>query len=152
MVEQQTWVTLVAIAGFTLTLLGYLRNVRHDLAAGIGRLENQIGAVRTELRADTADLRTEVRTDFTELRTELKTDIAGIRTELKTDIAGIRTELKTDFTELRTELKSDIASSHADLKADIGRVDGRLVALESRAHDIAIRLPATLAPVEPTAP
>ncbi len=141
MVEQQTWVTLVAIAGFTLTLLGYLRNVRHDLAAGIGRLENQIGAVRTELRADTADLRTEVRTDFTELRTELKTDIAGIRTELK-----------TDFTELRTELKSDIASSHADLKADIGRVDGRLVALESRAHDIAIRLPATLAPVEPTAP
>ncbi|GAA3529747.1 hypothetical protein GCM10022234_28730 [Aeromicrobium panaciterrae] len=138
--EQQTWVSLVGFAGFGLALMGYLAAMRRELRA-------EISGVRTDLKTEIDGVRTDLKTEINGVRTDLKTEINGVRTDLKTEINGVRTDLNSNA----ARLEAQIVSSHADLKTDIGRVDGRLVALESRLHDIAIRLPAALNPAEPTA-
>lgn len=80
---------------------------------------------------------------LTSMRRELKTEIRDSRA----DTVDSRAEARADNVRLETQ----IANTHADLKIDIGRLDGRLVALESRMYDIALRLPAPLSPAKPTA-
>ena len=70
--EQQTWVSLLGMAGFTLALATYLH---------------------TTLR----DLRTELRAEISGCRSELKGEMAGMRSELKGDIAELRREMKLEF-------------------------------------------------------
>ncbi|WP_456697883.1 hypothetical protein [Aeromicrobium sp. P5_D10] len=111
--DQQTWTTLVGLAGFSLAMITYLTAMKRDLKAEIGSS-----------------------------RAELKADIGSSRAELKADIGSLRTELKTEIADTRTELKADIASVRDDLKAEIARVEIRLISLENRTYDISTRLPA----------
>jgi septal ring factor EnvC (AmiA/AmiB activator) len=68
MVEQQTWVTLLGVAGFTLALAGYLHTVKRDL--------------RTELKGDIAGLRTELKAEIADCRADLKADIADVKADI----------------------------------------------------------------------
>ena len=66
-----------------------------------------MNSVRSELRADIAELKAELKGDIAELHTELKGDIAELRTELKGDIAELRTELKLDIQANRNEITTN---------------------------------------------
>ncbi len=88
MVEQQTWMTLLGVAGFALALFGYLAAMKRELRADIGGL-------RAELKGDNAELRTELKGDIAELRTELKSDISQLRTEIRGDLAKVDSRLTT---------------------------------------------------------
>jgi hypothetical protein len=129
-VELENLVYLAGLAGFTVTLFGYLHTMKRDLRA-------EILGFRTEFKRDNASLRSELKGDNGSLRSELKGDIAGLRSELKGEINACRTELKTEIRDCRADLKADIA----DVKADIGRLDGRLTTIEQRTYDLSTRLP-----------
>ena len=77
MVEQQTWMTLLGVAGFSLALLGYLATMKRELKA-------EIGGVRTELKADIADTRAELKSEITHTRVDLKADIGRLDARLVT--------------------------------------------------------------------
>lgn len=79
--------------------------------------KEDIGNIRTELKADIANVRLET----ANVRSELKEDIANLRAELKQDISNVRTEIAG----LRTELKEDIAT----LRTDIAELKGNDVTM-----------------------
>jgi len=79
--EQQTWVSLLGMAGFALALAGYLRNVLRDLS--------------TDLRAEISGCRSELKDEIATTRVELKDEITITRTELKADIARLDGRLTT---------------------------------------------------------
>ena len=66
--EQQTWVSLLGMAGFTLALAGYLHTVVRDL--------------RSELKAEISGCRSELKGEIGSLRSELKADIADVRSDI----------------------------------------------------------------------
>lgn len=70
-----TWVSLIALCGFGVTLFAAVRS-------GNSRLHDEMTAMRAELKGDMSRLDGTV----AELRTELKADIADVRTELKADL------------------------------------------------------------------
>jgi hypothetical protein len=51
--DLQTWVSLVAIAGFGLAVLGSLRSFRKEFRT---ELKSEIGGLRTELKGDLAEV------------------------------------------------------------------------------------------------
>lgn len=53
MVEQQTWMTLLGMAGFTLALFTYLGAMKRDLRA-------EISDCRSDLKADIADVKADI--------------------------------------------------------------------------------------------
>lgn len=73
--------------------------------------------------------------------------LASMKRDLKTEIRDAGADAKAD----NERLEAQVADTRTELKTDLGRLDGRLVALESRMHDIAVRLPAALTPAKPTA-
>lgn len=84
--DQQTWTTLVGLAGFSLAMITYLTAMKRDLKA-------EIGSSRAELKADIGSLRTELKTEIADTRTELKADIASVRDDLKAEIARVEIRL-----------------------------------------------------------
>lgn len=66
MVEQQTWMTLLGVAGFSLALLGYLANMKREL-------KSEIGGVRTELKAEITYTRVDLKADIGRLDARLVT-------------------------------------------------------------------------------
>ena len=86
-----------------------------------------IGATRTELKGDIANLDDTIQ----KTRTELVSVISATRTELKGDIANLDDTIQ----KTRTELVSVITGGFA-------KVEARLIALEQRTYDISTRLPA----------
>ena len=78
-----------------------------------------VAALRTEMKADVAELRG----DVAALRTETKADIA----ELKGDVAALRTETKADV----AELKGDVAALRTETKADVAELKGDVAALRT---------------------
>lgn len=62
--EQQTWVSLAALAGFALALFTYLGAIRRDL-------KSEISGLRSELKSDISDLRTELADTRAELKAEI---------------------------------------------------------------------------------
>ena len=112
MVEQETWVTLAALAGFALTLFTYL-------GASLRGLSGELAATRSELRVEIADT----------------------RTELKQMISGTDTRLSGEIGSLRTELKSDIAEFRREVRDEFSKLDGRITTLEQRSYDLSTRLP-----------
>ena len=83
-VELDTLVSLAALAGFGVAILGYLHTMKRDLRA-------------------------EFRSEISGCRSELKGEMAGMRSELKDEMAGMRSELKGDIAELRREMKQEFA-------------------------------------------
>ena len=81
-----TWVSLIVLCGFGLTLL---RTVR----SGNNRLHDEIALTRTELKGDMADLRTELKGDIADLRTELKGDIARLDDRVYALAVGLRPQV-----------------------------------------------------------
>ena len=85
----------------------------------------------------------DVRTEIKEVRTELKADIAQVRgevkevrTELKADIAQVRGEVK----EVRTELKADIAQVRMELTARMDRTDAKIDQLGDKMDSLIVSL------------
>jgi chromosome segregation ATPase len=98
-------------------------------------IRDDIGEVRTELKAEIAAVRTELKAEIAAVRTELKTDLAAVRTELKgevaeerTELAGVRAELKGEIAELRTEVRTGFA----EMGAELARHDRRFDEMNSR--------------------
>jgi hypothetical protein len=70
-VDQQTWMTLFGMAGFTLTLFGYLRAIKADLKAEITGMETRLtGRIdRLEVRVDDGFDRVDAHLSVLEQRT-----------------------------------------------------------------------------------
>ena len=81
--------------------------------------KDDLGVVRSDLRAEMAGLRTELKTEMADLRTELKTEMADLRTELRTEMGQLRTEFKTEMGQLRTDLRTDVAQLRVDFAGEI---------------------------------
>lgn len=94
-VEQQTWMAFLGVAGFFLALMGYLANMKRDLKSDIGRVRTDLGDTRRELKADIADTRRELKAEIADTRTELKAEISDTRTDLKADIRRLDSRLVT---------------------------------------------------------
>jgi ribosomal protein L29 len=75
-----------------------------EAAQGDLATKADLGATKSELKTEIADLRTALKTEIAELRVELKTEIADLRMELKTEIADLRVELKTEIAGTKTDL------------------------------------------------
>ncbi len=88
----------------------------------------ELTAVKTELKADIAELRQETAEKLTAVKTELKADIA----ELRQEIAANKAELKADIAELRQETAEKLTAIKTELKADIAEIDARLRETELR--------------------
>jgi len=86
-----------------------LDDLADRMDAGFARNDREIQSLRTEIGA----LRTELKADIDGLRNELKGDIDGLRTELKADMVALRTELKGDIAGLQTKVEGDIAGLHS---------------------------------------
>ncbi len=84
----------------------------------------ELTAVKTELKADIAELRQEIAAN----KAELKADIA----ELRQEIAANKAELKADIAELRQETAEKLTAIKTELKADIAEIDARLRETELR--------------------
>ncbi|MBQ9452839.1 MAG: DUF1640 domain-containing protein [Desulfovibrio sp.] len=92
-----------------------------DLAETRTTLQQEIVAVRVELKQEIADVRTELQQEIVAVRVELKQEIADVRTELQQEIAAVRTELKQEIAAVRTELQQEIAETkHEILKWVVG--------------------------------
>ena len=127
----------LAVVTFTaLTIVaGWIhRQSKSDLKS----IRDELGDLRTELKAEVASAEAKLTNDIT----DLKTDLASARTELKTDIATARTELKTEVVSAEerlkadiTELKADLTSAENSLKADIAEVGGDLKNLQDKLYD-----------------
>ena len=83
--------------------------IRIAVFQGVATKED-VGELRTDVKADIAELRAE----FGELRAELKADIGELRAELKADIAALRADMNAEIGGLRGEMKED----HGRLRAD----------------------------------
>ena len=66
--------------------------------------------------------------ELTAVKTELKADIA----ELRQEIAANKAELKADIAELRQETAEKLTAIKTELKADIAEIDARLRETELR--------------------
>jgi len=99
-----TWVSIAALGGFAVTVIA-------TVLVTFRRLRSDMGAMRTELKSDIAEVRTE---------------LASVRTELKSDIAEVRTELKSDI----TRLDGRIFVLAAGLKPQIEEAGALVVAAE----------------------
>ena len=86
MVELENLVYLTGLAGFTLTLFGYLHTMKRDLRA-------EIHGFRTGLKGDNASLRSELKSEIAGLRSELKSEIRDCRADLKADIADVKADI-----------------------------------------------------------
>jgi hypothetical protein len=85
---------------------------------GFGWMLFWLKKLETELKADVSGLRAEVKADIagvkadvSELRAELKADVSGLRAELKADIANLDAKFSLGMTELKSDVKS-IKSNH----------------------------------------
>ena len=98
--------------GFTAEQAEGLSDAIADAMAGevVGRAD--LKATETALHHEIVALRTELKADIAELRAELKTTEATLRNET----VALRAELKADIAELRAELKGDIAALRTDMR------------------------------------
>ena len=90
-----------------------LGDLRTELKAEIADTKAEIADTKAELKAEIADVRAEIADTKAELKADiadLKTEMANQRADWKTEIADAKTELKAEISGVRTELHTAIAT------------------------------------------
>ncbi len=126
---------LVGILTMGVAMIGVSLASWTTLHAEIGGLREDMGQLRSDMRADMDQMRSDVRADMDRLRTDIGKDMAQLRTDIHADMEQLRSDLHGDMEQLRSDVGDDVQELRTDIGAlgvSVGRLDDRMRAVETR--------------------
>lgn len=118
------------------TLLEDIRNNGLIVAEGVTSLRSELKAEIAEVRNEIVEVREELKAEIAGVREELKAEITGVREELRAEISGVREELKAEITGVREELKAEIVGVRREMRSGFLAVGESLELLHDEIKDI----------------
>ena len=76
-----------------------------------------IGGVRTELKADMAQVKSDLKADVAQVKSELKADVAQVKSDLKVEMASMETRLNTRMDRIEIQLNGRMDHMETTMKS-----------------------------------